>query len=334
MRQPLPDRVTDRGFTLVELLISVALGMLMMSIAWTVFSRSKAAAHATRERILLHQTASLVRQSMQRDFAVLSPTVAVFCRSLPDIALGNPENDRTDTVEFLTMSTLAPLGGRYSPEGWLQVYKQDYHWVRWQFVRTRRPQPDGTTRTISHVLNRSQSTPVRAWKTNSNLKPNSPAPRLNQSSIVTYDGQTFANMSRPLRDAAEGVASLDNNRYNQPASTFKSDERINVDGDIGDLADLNEADLTFSDQVRDFRIGWVDASGGEVSVGCDAAADHRINGLYLDITGPGGNAYMDQLKARPRIIRVSFSLANRNGSMNQNFALSFAAPGMMPTVAP
>jgi len=326
--------VRRAAFTLVELLISVALGMLMMSIAWSVFSRSKTAAHATRERILLHQGAALIRQVMHRDFAVMAPTVTVFCRSLPDVALGNAENDRSDTVELLAMTTRAPLGGRYSPEGWLQVYKQDYHWVRWQFVRTRRPQPDGSTRTIAHVLNRSESTPVRAWKANANLKPLSPVPRENQADLATYDDQTFANMARPLRDASQGVASLDNNRYNQPANTFKSDNRINVDGDIGDLADLDAANLAFSGQVRDFRIGWVDASGAEVSVGSDAAADLRIDGLYLDVTGPAGNAHLDQLKARPRIIRFSFSLANPSETMNQNFVLSIATPGMMPTVAP
>lgn len=322
------------AFTLVELLISVALGMLMMSIAWSVFSRSKTAAHSTRERIILHQGASLIRQVMHRDFSVMSPTVAVFCRSLPDVALGNAENDRTDTVELLAMTTRAPLGGLYSPEGWLQVYKQDYHWVRWQFVRTRRPQPDGTTRTIAHVLNRSESTPVRAWVTNDKLKPISPAPRENQADLVTYDDQKFTNIARPLRDASQGVASLDNNRYNQPANTFKSDSRYNVDGDIGDLADLDAVNQAFSTQIRDFRIGWVDATGGEVSVGTDAAADLRIDGIYLDVTGPSGNAYLTQLKARPRIIRIAFSLANPSETMNQNFALSIATPGMMPTVAP
>lgn len=327
------------AFTLVELLVSVALGMMMISIAWAVFVRSKAASLATRERIVIHQNAGLIRQVMDRDFSNMSPTVAVFCRSMPNVATGNATGDLTDTVEFYCMSTQAPLGGRYSPEGWTQVYKQDYHWVRWQFVRTRRPQPDGSTPAISSVLSRSISTPVRAWVANSTLAPLASTPRLNMADITTYDGQTFANIARPLRDAtrdipALGVQALDNNRYNQAPGTFKADNRINVDGDIGDLTDLENNNAAFSTQVRDLRIGWVDARGGEVAVGTDAAADLRVDGLYLDVTGPAGNDYVGQLQARPRIIRVAFSLANKADTMTQNFALSFAMPGMLPTVAP
>lgn len=322
------------AFTLVELLVSMALGMLMIAISWTVFSRSKSASQSTRDRILIHQNASLIRQVMQADFSVLPPTVAVFCRSQPDVAAGNPEGDRIDSLEFICMTTQAPLGGRYSPEPWHQIYKQEFHWVRWRFVRTRRPQPDGSTRAISHQLCRSASTPVRAWKANGTLAPGSPVPRLDTSDLASYDGQTFANIARPLRDASAGIASLDYNRYNQPAGTFKVDERINVDGDIGDFQDLEANERVFSTQVRDLRFGWVDGLGGEVAAGADAAADLRIDGLALDVLGPAGNPYLDQLRARPRILRVAFTMTNAAGSMGQNFALSFALPGMMPTVAP
>lgn len=320
--------MSRRAFTLLELIVSIALGMIVIAIAWSLFSRSKAAAMRTRDRVLIHQSASNIAEFMSRDFVNMSPSAAMFSRSQPAVLLAN--GDRTDTVEIVFMRATAPLKG----PGWdAMQFRQDCHWVRWKFVRTSRP-AGADWKVINHTLNRSQSTGVRSWSTTASLVPNTFVPFPMSTPLANYDRLWFANIPRPLRDASEGIDSLNNNRYNQPPSTVSSLDLGTVRGDIGDLTDLNNNDSVFSGQVCDLRLGWVDANSREFSVGSDAAADHKLDGLYMDVLGPTGNNYTAQMRGRPRIVRVSFTMANDAATLAIPFAFSFAGPGMPPPVGP
>lgn len=336
MRRAPPSR---HGLTLVELMVAISIGMAMIALAWTAFSRTSAGTARASARIELHESAAVVREYLARDLGNMAPTLAFFARSQPQVASGA---DRIDSIEMVFMRTTAPLLSQSSTLSQDQ-YKSEYHWVRWRFRRTWRDIA-GVATVVATGLYRSSSTPTRSWRSSSaasawaapNL--NDPAPGFKKwtnygpsggPGAAQGNGREWINIPRPLRDASEGIPSLDNNRYGVPPAYIDPASRY---GDIGDLTDLDRNEELVSDRIRDLTIGWVAADGSAVALTSDAAADQRIDGLYLDVTGPAGNPYAAQLGRRPRLMRVAYSLADATSGVAQDFAVSIASPGLAPEV--
>lgn len=323
--------------TLIELLIAVALGMAMIAMAWTAFVRANESTTRATARVDLHAAAAVVREYLNRDLANSAPANAFFVRSRPQVdgtdAGGRPI--RTDTVELLFMRLVNRLGDEAVGDTRRQ-YKSEFTWVRWRFRRTW-SQADGAWRTTAHTLHRSASTPAREWTTTSAWATPTPLvdPYLGNpppAAWMNYGGRAWLNLPRPLRDASQGIESLDHNRYGiNPAHI---DVRNGDMGDIGDLQDLDrsENDRLVSDRVRDFAVGWHDAHGDDHVVGSATAADHRLDGLYLDLAGPAGNDHLGQLAQRPRVVRVAFNLADAASGVSQDFTFSVAMPGIQAQV--
>jgi hypothetical protein len=323
-------RSGSRGMTLIELLISIALGMMMVAVAWATFTKAKAAAARTSMRVELHTSASVYREHFQRDFANLSPATAFFARSIPQVAVGS---DKVDTVEVVFMRTIAPLRTQAN-EAITAQFMEDYHWVRWRFKRTwRQIGPDW--KVVDHTLYRSRSSPTRRWNAvktiagpNSSIWDNGTM-QLKPNAASDGGGLPYLNMARPLRDASSGIDSLEFNRYNTPAASIVAGTEL---GDIGDLSDLDRNEEVSSTRVRDFAIGWVNAGGDSITVDSASPSDYRIDGLHMDVVGPAGNAYLSQLRKQVRLVRISFNLAD--GGLSQDFSFSIATPGMTPPFRP
>ncbi|MBN8524670.1 MAG: prepilin-type N-terminal cleavage/methylation domain-containing protein [Planctomycetes bacterium] len=326
-----------RAMTLIELLVAVSLGMVIIAMAWTAFVRANSSAARAMVRVDLHATAAVVREYLSRDLANAAPALAFFARSIPQVAGvdagGAPI--RTDTVEMVFMCQASRLEDEMST-GEEQTRKSEFSWVRWRFRRTWK-EVAGAWTPVSGALYRSISSPARNWVPKNTLVPPVPVPETyppNAANTPTYlltppiakwtnyGGRTYMNLPRPLRDASQGIESLDNNRYGTPVA--------HTTEDIGDLADLDspDNDRLVSNRIRDFAIGWQDALGGAEVVASSAAADHRIDGLYLDVTGPAGNDHAKQLGARPRVTRVAFNLADAKTGVSQDFSFSIALPGI------
>lgn len=336
-----------RGMTLVEILVATALGIMIIALTWTAFSRAKATVARATARVHLHQSAAVLQDAFERDFGNLAPALALFVTSAP----AGSGTTRSEDVAVVFMRSTAPLD-KQAMQGDDDRYLADHHWVRWRYTRTQE-QVDGTWRTASTALKRSSSTPLRRWKTTAGLTVTPPVvdPK-GLSSKSNYNGAQWLNLPRPLRDAGAGVASLDFNRYGLPSSVIASDTPI---GDIGDLADLDANEEIVSTQVLDFQIGWLDAAGAAMAVDGRSAADHRIDGLYMDLVGPDNGRYLDArhdpvavapgpvlrpghaqydyrpaLGARPRLFRLALRMRDRATGVDQVFAFSVAVPGQMP----
>lgn len=325
------------AMTLVEMLIAVALGMAIIAMAWTAFVRANASADRATVRVDMHATAAVVREYLNRDLGNAAPAIAFFARSLPQVA-GTDANGipiRTDTVEMVFMSQASRMEDEMSTAE-QRTRKSEFFWVRWRFLRTWQ-EVNGTWAPISGALYRSESTPTRLWKPKNTLVPPVPVPETNPPNSdntptyltsppvpkwTNYGDRQFLNLPRPLRDASGGIASLDNNRYGTPVA--------HATQDIGDLADLDnpDNDKLVSNRVRDFAIGWQDAQGTAITMTSTSAADHRIDGLYLDVTGPKNNNHLGQLGKRPRVTRVAFNLADVKTGVTQDFSFSVAQPGL------
>lgn len=322
------------GMTLVELLVAVALGMAIIAMAWTAFVRAGTSTTRATARVDLHATAAVCREYLNDDLGNLAPTIAFFARSTPQVAATDPDGTpiRTDTVELLFMRTVTRLGSETTGDTGQQC-KSEFRWVRWRFVRTWR-QSGGAWLPVAGRLYRSASTPAREFTTLATWTP--PAPLVDPIPAnlpwTDYKGARFLNLPRPLRDASQGIASLDNNRYGIADAVV--DHRGSAMGDIGDLQDLDlpANDRLVTARVRDLAIGWVDAGGSQVAVTSSAAADRRIDGLYLDITGPAHNPYLSEIARRPRVVRVAFNLDDPAAGVSQDFCFSIATPGLQPQI--
>lgn len=317
------------AMTLIELLVAVALGMLVVGLAWTAFLRAGASTARATARVDLHASAAVVREFLQRDVGCMSPTVACFVRSLPG-AVGGAT--RRDTVELLFMRMVDRLTSETAGTS-REQHKSELTWVRWRFVRAW-SQDGAGWKPAGGALYRSSSTPARefatlaTWTTPASLQD----PIANSAPWSHYGGRLWLNLPRPIRDAAHGVDALDGNRYGvAPAhiGTARGDMT-----DIGDLADLDREgnERLVSSRIRDLALGWVDAGGSAHQVLSSAAADHRIDGLHMDVTGPAGNAYLAQIARRPRVVRIAFSMQDEASGVVQDFSFSAAAPGMPPEI--
>ncbi len=333
-------RVPTRGLglTLIELLVSIGLGVVLVGLAYSAFTRVKASTERATVRVDLHASASVLRSHMQRDFGNLAPSLAFFARSRPQVVDASNPSRKTDTIEVVFMLTTAPL---VSQSNFGEQFKSDYHWVRWRFVRAWRDVA-GTWKPIGGRLYRSSSRPSRSWRTLSNATAfKAPGPLIDPvpgyQQWTSYAGREWFNMPRPLRDASQGIESLENNRYGMDTTVVDPtsaplNRTTAAYGDIGDLTDLDSTEELVTDRMRDFAIGWVDAHGAVTTLSTGVAADHRIDGLYVDVTGPAGNPALAQLARRPRVMRVAFGLADGKTGIAQDFSFSVATPGLQPQI--
>ncbi len=322
--------------------------MIITGLTWTAFVHAKATVTRTAARVGLHQTAAVLQDTLERDFGNLAPALALFVRSTPS----STATTRSESIEIVCMRSTAPLD-KQAQQGTYDRYLADHHWVRWLFSRTF-TQVGGTWKIASASLKRSTSTPIRYWQTTAALTAAPPAlDPLGNAARANYGGTNWINIPRPLRDASDGVASLDYNRYGVPPAKVSPNT---PPGDIGDLTDLVANEQPVSTQVQDFLFGWVDAGGQAYTVDGQDAATYNLQGLYMDVVGPDNGRYLDQrqdaratpgpaldgaapqydyrpdLARRPRLVRVSFRLEDPATWVSQTFTMAVATPGLMPPI--
>lgn len=337
------------GMTLIEILVASALGVLVIALTWTTFTRAKATVNRATARVNLHQSAAVLQDAFERDFGNLAPALAMFVASTPAATA----TTRSEDVSVVFMRSVAPLD-KQTTQGSDDRYLADHMWVRWRYSRSWEL-IDGTWKVTASALKRSSSSPMRLWNTNSTLTV-SPAvtdPK-GGASKGHYGGTQWLNLPRPLRDASAGLASLDFNRYGLPATAISADTPV---GDIGDLADLDTNEQIASTQILDFQFGWLRADGGADAVDGRNPAVRNIDGLYMDVVGPDNGRYLDArqdpvasppgavlqagqpqydyrpvLGARPRLVRIAFRLKDQATQVDQAFSFSIPVPGQMPPV--
>lgn len=337
------------GMTLIETLVASALGTTLIALTWSAFLHAKQVTTRSMARVELHQTAAVIQDTFERDVSTLAPALAMFARSTPTTS-GTTHHEQ---IELIFMRSTAPLD-KQSSQSTYDRYLADHHWVRWLFTRTM-TQNSGTWTIASSTLKRSTSTPIRHWRTTATLAP--PAPVWDPDPDTTrsnYNNVNWINIPRPLRDASDGIDSLEYNRYGLPANTISPNTPI---GDIGDLTDLVANEQVLSSQVKDLLIGWVDAGGDAVAIDGQTAATFNLNGLHMDVVGPDNGRYLDQmqnpqpaapgpllrpgypqydyrpdLQRRPRLLRISFRLEDQGTRVSQVFTFAVATPGLLPPV--
>lgn len=318
--------MSRHAFSLVELMVSLALAMVLVAMAWSAYVRTSEATRRVSARVELHESAATMRGFLHGDVANMAPALALFARSRPQVPSGG---DRIDTVELVFMRAPVSLVDQSVSDG-NEQFKEDFHWVRWRFIRVWR-EIGAQWQVVDAGLHRSTSSPTRRWSTLASWATPGTLddPAGGKPSWTNYGGRSWINIPRPLRSAAHGIESLDFNRYGIPANRIDPSSTM---PDIGDLADLELNERLLSSRVRDFALALVDARGQSVTVTSGTAADIRIDGVYMDGLGPVGNPYLVQLAGRPKVVRCSFTMYERTTGVDQTFSFSAATPGMQPQI--
>jgi prepilin-type N-terminal cleavage/methylation domain-containing protein len=282
MSLPHPTRST--GFTLIEVLISLAIGMALIALGWSAYRTSEQVVRRTQVRLALHQDAGQVQHAMTGDFRTVhhggswrvEGQVATTGSIISVTALRATLRTGWKTADPFCASSNASWGvGRDA--GSLYSAAQtptDLTWFRWCWKAD-----SATPGTRMGTLFRAMNPRVR-------------------------NGYLGTNWTQPRRSASRPLSDNDWQTLFQTASTTF----LTRNNPLSDEADLSASLVPIAFRVRDFAVAWT-TSGGAVS-GVDAASlttsltSHPIDGVWLDAR----DSTLPRL--RPAVLRMRFTLVD------------------------
>lgn len=282
-----------RGFSLIEILVSLGLMGFLLTSATMAFLQMRTMANRVRVRQAMHSTARVVAERLRQDFSATMPqgSFHVASGSAPDgadielICLTGRYDHQNFGLEsgHLTDVTLGPADS-------------DLTWIRLAY-----DQDAGVLTLADNALYRSFAIP----------------------STWGHMGQDYRNsaigiLPEPRRgiaaDASAMRAMLDDNAW---STGFK--------GDIGDYDDLCQRAVPIADRCQDVTVVVVSGDGTETPFTAGTSAFRSWGGLLLD----GSDPVADVL-ARPALIRLRFTLVDAKTEIAQVFSWSFAVGSILP----
>ena len=304
------------GFTLVELLVSIALAMLLFGAAWTMFAQIQRLVKRTQARLQLHSSAKGIYESMRRDVSALQQDCAFWLRS--------PGAGGAGTIDLLFMTAVADdqgyrLGGKDNAGDSFIEGTTDLVWERWTWTGT----ADHRLLVARNDTNRSYARRISG----------DPAPVNTATgtaySILGYYKYGTSYSPQPRRyTAGDDPTLLDDNRW-----SFTERPGMN----LGDWSDLDRRLAPMHERVTACTMEVVlagnDGAGSPVVKHADGAGaldfcawGVRLDGMTTEALSDGVTA-RDEIAQRPAILRLSFTLEDRATGVTQDFAFSFALPG-------
>jgi type II secretory pathway pseudopilin PulG len=329
------------GFTLIELLVAVTLSMIVIAMAWSLFSQSQALIKRTQARAELHQQAATIHANLAAQCAGMHPGGLIKARAstVPASVPGPSAGATRIDLWFLHTPERVDTTYGFSP----RIYENDWDsvsWVKWRWER-----PAGG---IAGVLSVARS--PRYWdhwwqgarvsatsSTDRQLRivRNAPWPRRDASrDLNDNDGRLLANFphSHVASDPASDGTNVGWANADTPASTVYPAASLNAANPslvLGDDEILDHGLRTIHPQVVDLSIGWLDGASpptaGTVLGAADAAAGRTIsaNGVFLGYiqhsaawttdpffaAAPSSLGTADIAK-RPLVLRIAFVLVD------------------------
>lgn len=284
---------TRRGFSLIEILVSLGLMTFLLASATFAFTQMRTMANRVRIRQAMHSTARVVAERLRQDFSATMPqgSFHVVSGVAPDgaeielICLSGRYDHQNFGLEsgHLTDATLGPADS-------------DLTWIRLAY-----DQDTGVLTLAENAMYRTFTIPS-AWG---------------------HMGEDYRNsavgvLPEPRRRAAADAAAmrvlLDDNAWN---TGFK--------GDIGDYSDLCQRAVPIADRCRDLTLVVVSGDGTEASFTVGTPAFRSWGGLLLD-----GSDSVGLVLERPALIKLRFTLVDAKTDIAQVFSWSFAVGSILP----
>lgn len=274
------------AFTLIEVMISLAIGMVLIALSWSAYRTSDQLAKRTLVRLALHQDAGQVQVAWTGDFrtvhhgaqfrveglAPASGPAVITVTALRSVPRTGWLPNGASTADWFT-------GGDTTSTTAVARYPTDLTWFRWRW------QADSST------VGARIGTLYRAM-----------APRVRPGIGILWS-QPRRSASRPLTDNTwKNLFQIVDPTVTGPNNYLTRNDSLSDEDDL--TANLVPIAL----RVRDFAVAWTTNGGG--LGGVDAASlttspvSYPIDGVWLD-------AHDSTLpRLRPAVLRVRFTLVD------------------------
>jgi hypothetical protein len=287
---------TRIGLTLIELLMSVAIGLALSTLATVCFLQARGALARAHSRLEMHNSARLVYQNFADKFSALEQDGALYLETTADGGTGAGKVDLVflkGKVDDRDFSTNVAFGAYINEE-------TDLGWCLLRYDEKRRFLADGV------------SSPPRDWICNASWK----GPK------GDYNSHRFRNMPQPQRSAGSSAA-----------ATLASSKYGSGDvQDYGDYTDVTNHLDPFLRNVTAFTVELVGADGSVLTGDVNQTREVPLDGDFVDgTTSPTSGT---SFKSRPVLIRIRFDLTDPVLDFTQTFSFSFQPPGFLPGFTP
>lgn len=286
-----------RAFTLIEILVSTALILVLVTAATVAFNQAITMMRRIQAVKTLDAQAKALFDRLHRSFSALHPGAAVWLRARTSPA----------TVELLFMR------GKEENDDFLDPFNTghpttDYVWSLWRWTRKR------------EVLEGSSSSPYRSFAMEGRH------PWWNKTWKDGEYGSRFYHFGM--------VPELRRSAWHAPSAAFAPAPILDADAwgtglgrDIGDYKDLEWRLTPALTACRDLTCELVLADGSTVTADGAADLDWGASGAFVD----GGVAGRIQAATatRPCLVRLRFTLDDAATGATSTYCFSFATPGFV-----
>lgn len=280
------------AYTAVEVLVSLALGLVVVGLCTTAFSQTVKTVRRTQVRLAMHETANTAYTCLSEDLGAALGTTAFFVESTADSGAGDGRLDlvfmrgQLDPLEFTTHLD----SGRYEKR------VSDEVWVLWRY--------DQRTRTLSRGVNDA----FREFRLDQDWRP---------GGSRNYRDRRFAILPQPQRIAITDA------RTTLDANAFGTGHRA----DVGDFTDLEQRLIPVLRGVTacDAEILFIDGT----TEAADLTASTVIARSGSAIDG-GLRGSTPAARSRPALVRLRFTLGDPRRGIEQAFSFSVPITDLQP----
>ncbi|MBN8524174.1 MAG: prepilin-type N-terminal cleavage/methylation domain-containing protein [Planctomycetes bacterium] len=310
-----------RGFTLIEILVAVTLSMLMVTVAWNLFSQTQRVARRAQARLQLHAAAKSVYESLRRELIAMQQHCGLWLESKT-----SPQG-----VELVFMTAAMDEAGYQMKGTWGNVAVTDLVWSRWRW--------DGATRRLLCARNVTS----RSWPFNTSID-GVPANPSATTETLRNDIQSVRFWPQPRRfTPGDALSGLDDNRWQL---TTAGGAAVGAGRNLGDWSDLQQRLSPACLGVESFKIELVlagrDAGSGNTRTrSADGTFDDMFcaHGIRMDgvssanvTDAPATVAaaiagFPAEIGERPAVLRLAFTLYDQAADVRIPFSFSIALPG-------
>ena len=298
-------QVPRSAFTLIELLISLTIGLLLVSVAFAGFRQVRKTIDRSTARLDMHQRAAVVYRGMRADLSAQMPNCAMFVRSIIDDPL-TPIIEGP-AVEMVFMRGKIDIDNWNWSAQWSRDNNSDMVWAQWRW--------DQASGTISAGANR--------WQRKFTNQIDWPPPSGPASNNL--NGTSFTVIPLPLRavDPSGPWSSLDLN-------VIRTDKTKRDPEDLGDGEDLKRETRPVIRQVTACTLQLVMSDGSSLTYDGSATKSGVFEGIPMDGKFVDTDFKKSAIARRPRLVRLRFTLSDPRLDLDQSFSYSLQLPGMLP----
>lgn len=297
------------AFTLIELLISLAIGLLLVSVAFAGFRQVRKTVDRSTARLDMHQRAAVAYRGLRADLSAQMPNCAMFIRSLIDDPT-TPDVDET-AVEVVFMR------GKIDIDNWSWGSQStldnnsDMVWAQWRWTKSSGTLAAGVNRWQRKFTNQIDWQPPSGPATNN------------------LNGKSFTVIPLPLRevDTIDPWKSLDLN-------VIRTDPTKRDPEDLGDGEDLRHETRPVIHQVTACTVQLVMSDGSARTYDGSLPTTDVFKGIPMDGKLVDADFAKSAIARRPRLLRLRFTLRDPRLDLDQSFSYSLQLPGVLPGPPP